>query len=169
MGAELATLGTYPKRDKKNKVYYVNRLDYGFSVRVYGDDGKPKQKKNSVTGLPITNSIGEPEFVEQSVMFMRWQPRFSEIGYWCIYEVTPETPKSISDELERMAKSKDHQVMTEKAFIEHTNPALARHISETSDLEIEKQMLSEDVEKAKKEKNKLEDEIARLKQKAGVR
>jgi len=169
MGAELAKLGTYPKSDKKNKVYYVNRLDYGFSVPKVDGDGKKIQRTNTATGLPITNGRGEPEFFEEPVMFQRWQDRFTETGYWSVYEVTSNTPKVIAEKLEEMAKSPKAQVMSEKAFIEFTNPALAKHIAETSDLEEEKKMLNEDVAKAKAEKSKLEEEIARLKQKAGVK
>lgn len=169
MGAELAKLGLYQRTDKKSKVYYANRLDYGFSVKRRGEDGKYIQRTNQATGLPIMNGLGEPQFIEEPVMFRRWQPRFNEIGYWCIYEVTSYTPKHIAEELEKMAKSPKTQVMTEKAFIEYTNPALAKHMEETADLEEERKMLNEDVAKAKAEKSKLEDEIAKLKQKAGVK
>jgi SMC interacting uncharacterized protein involved in chromosome segregation len=169
MGANYAALGTFPKADKKNKVYYVNRLNFGFSVKRKGPDGKLLQRTNMATGLPVMNSRGEPEFIEDPVMFNQWVARFNELGYWSVYEVTPNTPKEIADELKRMAESKDHQVMDEKAFIKFSNPALAKHLDETAEMEAERKMLEEDVEKAKKEKTRLEDEINRLKQKAGVK
>lgn len=167
MGADLAALGTFPKTEKGSKVYYVNRLRFGFPVKKYGEDGKPVQRTNQATGLPITNGRGEPEYYEEAVMFNQWQPRFTDLGYWCVYEVKKETPKHIAETLKRMANSSKSQIMSEKKFIEHTNPALARHLDETRELSEEHKMLQDDVEKARNEKSKLLNEIDRLKKKAG--
>lgn len=176
MSVAHAALGIYPKKDKKNKIYYVNRNSFGFSVRKTGDDGKLVPRVNLATGLPIMNGRGEPEFIEETVMFQQWHQKFNELGYWCVYEVTKETPKAIADELEKMANSKQSQVMSEKAFVEFSNPALAQHMAETEEMKIEKNRLVDDVANAKneiraakEEKSKLEDEIARMKQKAGIK
>jgi hypothetical protein len=176
MSVAHAALGVYPKKDKRNKVYYVNRNNHGFSVRKTGEDGKPIPRVNLATGLPIMNGRGEPEFIEEAVMFQQWHSKFQELGYWCVYEVTKETPKIIADELERMANIKTSQIMSEKAFIEFSNPALAQHMAETAEMQKEKERLADDIANAKnemraakEEKNKLEDEIARLKQKAGIK
>jgi len=169
MGAELATLGTYPKANKKDKVYYANQLNYGFSVKVYDENGRPKIRRNPTTGQELTDGKGEPQYIEEPVMFTQWHTRFTDLGYWSVYVVTSDTPKQIADEVERMAQSNKHVVMTEKAFIQKTNPALAKHLEQADNLHKEREQLSSEVAAAREEKNKLELEISRLKQRAGIK
>lgn len=162
MARNLSELGLYPKSAPKNKVYYVNRLNYGFSYPACDASGKKIPKTNPNTGLPLVSARGEPEFVEVSVQFKNWLTRFTEYGYWSVYEVTPETEKTLAEELKKSADSHTSEVKDEKAFIKYTNPNMLREVEE-------KEALQKENEDLKAQKTRADEEIARLKQKAGIR
>jgi hypothetical protein len=168
MGAELAKLGRYAKTNPKSKVYYVNRLNYPFTVVVKDDKGKPQAEMNPLTNQQKIDKKGMPVFQEHTVMFTQWITRFTDLGYWSIFEVLPSTPKFIAEALKESAKSRTSEIMDEKKFIEHTNPALAEYISENDKLKEENELISIDVEDKKKELSSLEEQIEKLKKKAGV-
>ena len=161
MGTELAALGLYPKSDKKNKVYYVNRKKFRFSVPKLDQDGKPIVRKNTVTGLPVTGPSGEPEYQEEAIQFRTWMGRFTSLGYWSCYEVTKTTPKVIAKILDDEAASNISEVMSEDAYIKMTNPVMLDTVNENK-------ALSAELEKVKSEKSKADELIAQLKKKAGV-
>jgi hypothetical protein len=117
-------IGLYPKKSKKNKTYYVRMLNYSFSMFKLDEKGNKIPLTNQVTGAPLTLPTGEPQFVTETVNFKPWKSKFSNEGYVCTYEVTPETPKLIADELEKDAKDRKSSVMDEETFIKTTNPDL---------------------------------------------
>lgn len=162
MGIEQAALGLYKKSDKKNKVYYVNRKKHRLPVPCLDANGKPIQKTSPTTGLPIFNARGEPEYKEDYLQFATWQGRFTSLGYWSIYEVKKETPKTIADFLEVQAKSDKSEIMSEEAFIKATNPVMLETFKVNKDLE-------DEVTRLRDEKSKADAEIERLKQKAGIK
>jgi hypothetical protein len=161
MGTELAALGLYPKADKRNKVYYVNRKKFRFAVPKLDQSGKPIQKTNNVTGLPMTLPNGEPEYKEESIAFRTWMGRFTALGYWSCFEVTKTTPKVIAKILEEEAASNISEIMNEETFIKTTNPAMLDTIKINTELEKENESL-------KAEKSKADELIASLKKKAGI-
>lgn len=117
--------GLYPKKSKKNKVYYVRAMHYAFSMFKLDTEGKKIPLTNQVTGQPLTLPTGEAQFVTETIEFKPWKTRFSNDGYVCIYEVTSETPKIIADELARdAADRKSPHIMDEETFIKTTNPDL---------------------------------------------
>jgi hypothetical protein len=168
MGAELAQLGVYPKPSAKDKVYYVNRLNYAASIPSVDEDGKRIQKYNSATGEPIRNSRGEFEYHDDSIEFVKWQPRFTELGYWSVYVVSAEKAKTdkklqnIGKYLEDRASRNDNEIIAEKEFIKRTNPMLLAQMAE-------KDELTKEVEALRMQKSQAEEEIARLKGKAGIK
>lgn len=157
MGTELAALGIYQKADKKNKVYYVNRKNHRFPIPKLDENGKKIPKTNAVTGNPIFNGRGEPEYHEESIGFSPWYSRFTALGYWSVFEVKKDTPKIIADALAACAASKKSEIMSEEAFIEMTNPNMLAEIKRSTELEKEVTILREG-------KSKADEEIARLKQ-----
>jgi hypothetical protein len=122
-------VGVYQKKNKGDIVYYAKRLNYSFSLPKLGADGKPVQKTNPNTGLPIFDLRGNPEFIEEPVSFIQWKTRFSEEGYCCVFIVTKDTPQRIKDELKKDAADRTCAIMDEKAYIKSTNPDLAEKIS----------------------------------------
>lgn len=158
MSAKLAELGMMKKKSIKNKMYYVNRKSFAFSFPKMVN-GERVKKVNPHTGLAQVNGRGEPEYVEETVMFKPWRTRFTDLGYWSVYEVTPETDSFLAKELEEMAKANNSEVMSEKKFLEHTNPMLGENFDELETLRKEN-------EEIKSAKSKADEEIARLKQKA---
>jgi len=169
MGIKHAALGVYPKQNLSDKVYYANRMNMPFSYHLKGEDGKFIPHKNPMTGEPRRNGRGEIEHRHETVMFTRWITTFSDVGYWCVFVVNKDTPKELANALEEAAVSKKSEIMSEKAFLEFSNPVLAKHLSDTDNLSKEKEKLERDVAVIRAEKGKLEDEINRLKQKAGIK
>lgn len=161
MGLEQAALGLYNKSDKKNKVYYVNRKKFRFSVPKLDDKGKKVQKTNPANGLPAYNGRGEPEYLEDAIQFVQWHGRFTSLGYWSTFEVTKNTPKAIAEILEEQAKNPKSEIMSEEAFIKMTNPHMLETVKANEALEKE-------LETLKAEKSKADEEIERLKKKAGI-
>jgi hypothetical protein len=166
MGTELAVLGLYPKSDKKNKVYYVNRNIFRFPVPKLDEKGNKIPKTNPSNGNPIFNSRGEQEFHEDSLQFTHWHTRFTDLGYWSVFEVKKETPKIVAKLLEEFAASKKSEVMDEEAFIKLTNPQMLEEVKRNNELEKEIETLKAEKEA---EKSKADAEIARLKEKAGIK
>lgn len=164
--ARLAELGIYKKHGTKNKVYYVNRMKFSFSFRKIDESGKPIPRVNPNTGMPITNSRGVPEFVEESIDFKPWRTRFTDLGYWCTYEVTPDTDPLLAKELEDMAKSRKSEVMSEKAFVEYTNPYLGEQWGELEKTKEELETLKKERDDLKRAKSVADEELAKIKQRS---
>jgi len=161
MGTELAALGVYPKANKGDKVYYVNRKRYRFPIPKLDEKGKKIYKTNPHTGEQLRNSRGEPEYLEEGISFVPWHGRFTTLGYWSIKVVTKDTPKEISALLAERAKAANSEIMDEEAFIKMTNPAMLETIKVNTELEKENEAL-------KAEKSKADELIASLKKKAGI-
>jgi hypothetical protein len=163
--SSLAAVGKYPS-SKGEKVYYVNRLRYGFSIPKIGPDGKRIPRVNMATGLPLSNGRGEPEFIEETLEFKSWRSKFTDLGYWSVYVVKPDTPKLIAEELAAMAKAPNSEIMDEKTFIKHTNPLMLEAMEER-DTELE--ALRKQVESEKQARTKADEELARIKQRNGIK
>ena len=151
--------GAYP-HEKGEKVYYVRLYGYSFMVKKLDANGKPIQRTNPATGLPIFTQSGEPEFIEQSFEFTKWKSRFTQDGYVSVYLVNKDTDPQTAAFLEASAKDRKSEIMDEEAFIKTVNPELWEKMESDRKLE---SLLGE---KDGAIKN-LNDEIARLKSKLG--
>lgn len=124
-------MGLYPTNKKKGeKCYYSPYKKHSFTVPKINEKGEKVFRTNQVTGVPLTNLNGEPEFVEETIDFKEWKNQFTEDGYWCVYVVSKDTPKHIAAELLKDAKDRKSMVLDEDAFIELTNPDLAIRMKE---------------------------------------
>jgi hypothetical protein len=119
--------GVFKKKDKKNKMYYAPMHQYHFSVPKLDDKGN-KIPAMGPGGQPRQLPDGSTEYVHETFQFKPWKQQFSDNGYWCVFEVTPETPKHVAEELEKDAKARNCTIMDEAAFIKATNPDLAEHM-----------------------------------------
>jgi hypothetical protein len=152
-------IGLYPKKSKKNKVYYVRMLNYAFSMFKLDADGKKIPLTNQVTGQPLTLPTGEPQFVTETVNFKSWKSKFSNDGYVCIYEVTPETPKLISDELAKDSSDRRCAVMDEETFIKTTNPDLYEQMKAEAEARLAVDALNSQVSEQQKEIDRLKERL----------
>jgi len=168
MGYEHASLGLYPKMNKSDKVYYYNAMSHSFDIPKVDEKGEKIIRTNPVNGNPVYEGNGVPVYYLDNIRFKPWQTKFSELGYWCVYVVTKDTPKNIAQFLEDQANSSGNAIKNEKAFINFINPMLSQHMDETAALEAEKEKLRREIDEAKAEKGGLDNEIARLKKKAGI-
>jgi hypothetical protein len=151
--------GAYPHA-KNEKVYYVRLYGYSFVIKKLDANGKPIQRTNQATGLPIYGQNGEPEFIEQTIDFDKWKTRFTQDGYVSVYVVKPTTSKLISDELEKAANDRGNEIMSESEFIKSVNPELYEQMEKDRQIET---TLGEKDQKI----NSLLDEVAKLRSKLG--
>jgi len=128
-------------KQKGETVYYCPRSSHTFSLPKVGSDGKPVQLCNTATGIPLTDARGNPVFAEDTYKFEGHQSRLIEDGYWCKFIVKKDTPKQVAEYLEKCAKERGSEIITEADFIKATNPDLAVRLEQDSekDSTIEKQ------------------------------
>lgn len=128
-------IGIYQKKSGET-VYYVNAVNYRFSLPKLDANGKVIQATNPATGNPIYRTDGNPEIIEYPVEFTPWKSRFSEEGYWSVFVVDKNTPKQIADELKKDAADPKTRILTEAEFIAQTNPDLATFQKQESEKDV---------------------------------
>lgn len=151
--------GAFP-HDRGEKVYYVRLYGYAFMVKKLDANGKPIQRSNPATGLPIFTQSGEPEFIEYSAEFTKWKSRFTQDGYVSVYLVKKDTDPQIAAFLEAAAKDRKSEIMDEDTFIKTVNPELWEKMESDKKLDA---LIGEKDSKI----TSLTDEISRLKAKLG--
>jgi hypothetical protein len=125
----MAVEGIYPKKEGE-KVYYIRRLGYMFSLPLLDEKGERIPETNPNTGLQIRDVRGQIQYLETSIAFTPWRTRFCEEGYVAVYVVTKDTPKQIADALEADAKNRKSEVLDEESYIQIVNPDLFKRIGE---------------------------------------
>lgn len=115
-------IGIYQRKHEGSKVFYASAKEYTFCCKKL-IDGKKVAVLNSVTGNPKTSVDGTPEFHEHVVSFDKYADRFTEDGYWSVFEVKPDTPVEIVEKLDQLAADRGTpDVMTEEKFLERFHP-----------------------------------------------
>lgn len=110
------------------KVFYCPRRNHHFSVPRIGQDGKPIQQTNPMTGVPLTDISGNPQYASDMISFTEHQPRLSEDGYWCKKVTNKDTPKHIVDFLNKCAADRGSEIVDEDTFLNMVNPDLALRV-----------------------------------------
>lgn len=162
-------MGVYPKKDGET-VYYTMYRGHRFTLPRLDAKNKPIQQTNPQTGAPLFDGLGKPVFFEDSFSFIPWRDRFTEIGYCSVFIVDGNTPKHVAAELKKDSEDRKSMILSEKAFLEMTNPDLAARLPELESKDVEiaelKAKLAKGGSTVDKEVIKsLQDENAELKKK----
>ena len=147
--------GAYPHK-KEERVFYIRKYAHTFPVKALDQNGKPIQKTNPATGMPIYLPNGDPEFIEKFHDFKPWKTKFCADGYVAVFVITKDTDKRVIEAVEKEARDRGSEVMDEKTFIASVNPELAARIAEE---EASEKLLGEKDGEIKA----LSDEVAALK------
>ena len=147
---ESMAIGIYKRRHEGSKVYYANAKQYTGHCKKYGPDGKPIQQTHNVTGNPLSLPDGTPIYHEHTVNFQRWADRFTEDGYWSVFEVMPDTPKEIAEYVESMAAARNNPtVIYEETFLKRFHPLVAEEKKEVKKLSKKLREQAEEIERLK--------------------
>ena len=111
-------------KQKKKIVYYAKFYNYSFVVPVVDENGKPKYKKNGVTGVALTDIDGNPIPIEKTITFEVREPRFSK-GYVSSFTFDPNDTsaqnKVIGERLVKLSEARNTKVYTEDEYDKTTN------------------------------------------------
>jgi hypothetical protein len=143
-------LGIYKRKIEDSKVYYANAKEYTFCCKRLGADGKPQQQTHPVTGIPLSHADGAPVYHEHILSFTRWADRFTEDGYWSVYETSSSTPPEVAEKLEEMAQARSNPtVITEEEFLKRFHPMVQEEKKEVKKLTKRLKQQQEEIERLK--------------------
>jgi hypothetical protein len=158
-------LSPFPKSHPDNIVYYVPFLSYVFTMRKTDANGKPLIRKHPVNGTDMYTPEGNPEYIDEVLHFVPWLTRFTEDGYWSVYEVTAQTDPRIAAELAADAASPKSLIMSEEAFIKRINPDLFANMKAEEQRKKEVGALRDALKQAQDREQQQDSEISKLRAK----
>jgi hypothetical protein len=142
-------LGIYKRKHEGSKVYYANAKEYTFCAKVLVD-GKPEQHRHPVTGNPLSLPDGTPIYREHIVNFQKWADRFTEDGYWSVFEVIPSTLPEVAAKVEEMAAARNNPtVITEEDFLKRFHPLVLEEKKEIKKKDRKIQQQQDEIERLK--------------------
>jgi len=125
----MAKIVSAKQRNPGEKVFYCPRRSHTFSVPKIVD-GKRLPLTNTVTGVPLSDINGNPQYREDTLRFIPYQDRLSEDGYWCTFVTNKDTPKEVVDYLVKCVEDRSSEITDEKGFLRITNPDLAQRVEQ---------------------------------------
>ncbi|RPJ55958.1 MAG: hypothetical protein EHM12_11360 [Dehalococcoidia bacterium] len=153
---------TQEKKVKVLKYYAWKRKEYGFSIEVYDDNGKP---------VPVKDAQGSDRYFKgkkiNQTMVVNFNPVVQVAKHirYCVIDTNDKQIISMNEPtrkacilgLETLAKDGQSCVITEKEFNTRVNPAAAKIKEEAEELTNRNYLLAE-------ENKKLQAELATIKQ-----